>query len=118
MSDQQVRAAGTEAQQLLLNKQANIFLFDLKNEASEHGFKPSESWTLQLATEAELAAIKKTYYPVVSIRLQPHALLSVYQQVKIRLQQPLTPADEELTVNELTSNEKYYLAAYPARVIR
>ena len=55
-----------DAQQSLLAGQVNLFLFDLKNEANEHGFKPDESWNLQIATDDEIISLKKQYHPVIS----------------------------------------------------
>lgn len=118
MSDKQAFVAGADAQQLFLNNQINLFLFDLKNEASEHGFKANESWALQLATEEEILSLKRLYYPVVSLRLQPDDLLKVFQEVKNKLQQSLSKDDVSLTESDLAQNDKRHLAAYPLRSIR
>jgi len=107
-----------DAQSHFLKKQVNVFLFDLKNEAIEHGFKPDEYWELQMTTEAEVSVLKKHHYPVISLRLQPNALLKVYQQVKCKLQQSLSKGDIALTEIDLTRDEKNYLTAYPVRGIR
>ena len=100
------------AQQLFLAKQVNIFLFDLKNEASEHGFSANETWSLQLATQSELAQLKKDYYPLITTKLNPGVLLEVYQQVKNRLKQTLSHDEASLTERDLTRDDKTYLAAY------
>ena len=97
--------------------QANLFLFDLKNEATEHGFKADESWTLQLATTEEITDLKRVYYPVVSMRLQPIALLQFFHLVKTKLQQPLSKADLALTAVDLSNDGKDHIAAYPAKRI-
>jgi hypothetical protein len=75
VTTQQYSAAGT----------ADLFLFDLKNEASEHGFKADESWILQLSTDEEIADLKRQYYPVISSRLKPAALLEVFQSGKTKI---------------------------------
>jgi hypothetical protein len=118
MSNQQALAGSADAQQQLLTTQVNLFLFDLKNEATEHGFKPGESWNLQLATEDEKAGLKKLHHPIVSLRLAPHALLKAYQQVKAQLQQSLNKVDVALSAGDVANDEKKYLVAYPARHIR
>lgn len=98
--------------------QVNLFLFDLQNEAKEHGFKQNETWTLELASEHEIARLKRFHHPVVSLRLQSSALLEIYKSVKGRLKQALSTADVALTDSDLINNNKMHLAAYPARSIR
>lgn len=105
-------------QQNILTSQINLFLFDLKNEAAEHGFKTGETWALHLATEAEFAGFKKIHKPLVSLRLQAPALLDAFQRVKIRLQQSLSKQEMELTATDLLKNEVHHLVAYPVRSIR
>jgi len=114
-NQQQTRAGGADAQQQFLDKQASIFLFDLKNEATEHGFKSDGSWALELATDNEMTELRKIHHPVISLKLQANALLKVYQQVKSRLHQSLNTADLELSDIELATNEKKHLAAFPVR---
>ena len=119
MSTQQQALAGSaDAQQDILSRQVNLFLFDLKNEATEHGFKPDESWMLQLATDAEITDLKKLHHPVLSLRLQPEALLQAFQQVKNKMQQSLSKTDMSVTIGDIIDNEKKLLAAYPIRSIR
>ncbi|PTR00840.1 hypothetical protein C8P68_10168 [Mucilaginibacter yixingensis] len=115
MSNQQAHVGSADAQEQAMNSQVNLFLFDLKNEATEHGFKDGESWNLELVTETEMIDLKRHHYPIISVRLLPHALLKVYQQVKSKLQQSLTPAEASLTAGDLANTEKRHLAAYPAR---
>jgi hypothetical protein len=115
MNNFQNTAAGAEAQLRQPSRYASLFLFDLKNEASEHGFKSDESWTLQLATDDEIAGLKKNYYPLVSIKLYPDVLLDVFQQVKNKLHQALDKQEVGLTVVDLQNNGVNHLAAYPAR---
>jgi hypothetical protein len=115
MSNQQALASSADAQQQILTSQVNLFLFDLKNEASEHGFKADESWNLQMATEDEILGLKKQHHPLISLRLQPQALLQAYRQVKSKLQQSLSKEDMALTTGDLTIGEKIHLIAYPAK---
>ncbi len=118
MTNQQSLLGSTDAQAQLLNSQVELFLFDLRNEASEYGFRADESWNLQIATEDEVVSLKKEYHPVILLRLQPEALLLAYQQIKTKLHQSLTKGDLTLTADELSRDEKRQLAAYPARNIR
>lgn len=114
MSNQQALTGSADAQQNFLNKQANLFLFDLQNEAREHGFKDDDSWDLQLVTENEMIGLKRQHHLVISLRLQPQALLKVYQQVKSKLQS-LSNTDLALTAGDLSREDKSHLAAYPAK---
>lgn len=114
---QQTHMGDTDAQQHFLSNQVELFLFDLKNEAIEQGFKSGESWTLKLATGDEIIAFKKHHHLVISLKLQPYALLKVYQQVKSKLQQSLGKDDAALTVSDLARDEKTHLVAYPDRNI-
>lgn len=101
-NSQQTSAVGT----------ANLFLFDLKNEATEHGFKADQAWALQLSTVAEIAALKRLYHPLVTVRIDPAAMLQAYRLVKARLQQPLTDADDALTEAAIVRDELTHLAAF------
>ncbi|HEY9533977.1 MAG TPA: hypothetical protein VIQ77_05550 [Mucilaginibacter sp.] len=118
MSNEQALAAGADAQQLSVNNKVNIFLFDLKNEAIEHGFKSGETWSLQMASDNEIVDLKRIHHPVVSMRLKPNVLLQAYQQVKSKMQQSVDKTDIELSVNDLIREGKQYLTAYPSRIPR
>ncbi|QKJ30511.1 hypothetical protein HQ865_12335 [Mucilaginibacter mali] len=118
MDNQQALTGSADAQQHFLARQISIFLFDLKNEAAENGFKADESWTIQLATDAEMASLIRDHRPLVSLKLKPEALLNIYQKVKSKLQQPLSKEDITLSVTDLQNGEKKHLAAYPIRRVR
>jgi hypothetical protein len=111
---QTLPATDTDAQQHFLDSQTSLFLFDLKNEAIEHGFKTGDTWNLQLVTDGEIKQLKDLHRPVIALRLQPHALLTVFKQVKTKLQQSFSKDDDAITVNDLAVNEKKFLAAYRA----
>jgi len=103
------------SQSNLLAGTADLFLFDLKNEAMEHGFKTDEPWTLQLCSDNEISDLKKKYSPVISTRLHPDTLLSVFLLVKEKLQQPLHSSDLAITENNIARDEKKHLAAYSSK---
>jgi len=117
MRNEQVPVAGADAQ-LFLYKKVNIFLFDLKNEAKEHGFKAGESWHLEMAAENEIISLKRTHHPVISMKLKPEVLLPIYIELKKRMQQPVNKSEVEMATTDLIRDEKQYLAAYPARIQR
>lgn len=118
MSNQRALSGSAHAQQNSPGNQADLFLFDLKNEACEHGLKTGEYWNLRIATENEIINLKKEHHPVVSIRLQTHDLLRVYLQVKGKLQQSINDTDRTLTEADLARDEKKHLVAFPVRNVR
>lgn len=105
-------------QQNFLTDRVNLFLFDLKNEASAHGFRPGESWNVRITTENEIKVLRREHHPVLSLNLQSDELLKVYLEIKSKLQQSLSKDDMALTAEDLAKNEKRHLAAYPARSFR
>ena len=118
MSTQQALMGSADAQQNLLSEKVNLFLFDLKNEASEHGFKAGESWNIRVATDNEITGLRKNNQPVLSLKLQSNELLKAYLHVKGKLEQSISKEDMVLTADDLARNEKWHLAAYPARSFR
>jgi hypothetical protein len=117
MNNNEALVAGADAQKALTS-QVNIFLFDLKNEATELGFKSGESWNVQMATDDEMLSLKRAHHPVISLRLKPQALLNAYQQVKGQMSQSLNKVDTELSAVDLERDGKNHLAAYPSRILR
>lgn len=115
MNNERALVAGADAQQHFLDSQVNIFLFDLKNEANEHGFKLGESWHVQMVTDDEIASLKRIHNPVIYMRLKPPVLLHVYQQVKIKLKYLVNKDDATISVADVSRDGKNYLAAYPLR---
>lgn len=105
------------AQQLLEDKQVNLFLFDLKNEATERGFKSDNQWTLQLASDEEMAGLKRLYFPVVSLHLQSNSLLNIFKRVKSKLKQDLSDTELAIATADINRDDKKFMAAYPTKVI-
>ncbi|WP_214070571.1 hypothetical protein [Mucilaginibacter sp. dw_454] len=117
MSNEKALGAGAEAQQRLTS-QVNMFIFDLKNEAVEHGFKTGESWNLEMVSDAEITGLKRSHHPVILLRPKPDTLLKVYQQVKEKLQQALNKTEDAFTEIDLVRDGKINIAAYPSRISR
>lgn len=115
MNDYKHAFAGGMDTQQFLTRQVNLFLFDLKNEAKEHGFSIEDSWALQLVTDQEIESLKLNHHPIVSLSLGPDALLNAFQQVKGKLQQSLSKHEIELTISDLIRDDIKQMAAYPAR---
>jgi hypothetical protein len=115
---QHAPAGSADAQQSYLADQVNLFLFDLKNEAREHGFKAGETWVLQIVTDREISDLKRQHHPVIIAKLRQQALLPAYLQVKCKLQQSLSNTDLALTADDVERDNKKHLAAYPERNVR
>jgi hypothetical protein len=118
MNNQQSLIGSANARQNSPAGQVNLFLFDLKNEADEHGFKADESWNVRIVTDDEITDLQKMNHLVICLKLQPTDLLNAYLQVKRRLEQSLSKDDIALTAEDLNRSEKRYLAAYPERSFR
>ncbi|HVW15711.1 MAG TPA: hypothetical protein VHB54_17895 [Mucilaginibacter sp.] len=112
MDNYQQTLSGADARQLFLENQVTLFLFDLKNEACEHGFKIEESWFLQLATDEELTALRRDHHPLITVRLGSDILLKVFQQVKQALRQALDKSEASLTAQDLSQGSIRHLVAY------
>lgn len=95
-----------------LDQQTNLFLYDLMNEAKEHGFKADEQWTITMATLEERASIQKNYRPSVAVKLNPAELLVVSQQAKTRLKQSIKPEGDPAHIRDIIRNNYKYLVAY------
>jgi hypothetical protein len=114
-NNQQALAGDADAQRHFLTNQVNLFLFDLKNEATEHGFRTEDSWTLQLATEEQIIGLKRQHHPMISLRLHPDILLSAFRQVKTKLQQSLNKQELALTISDIGREGISQIAAYSSR---
>jgi hypothetical protein len=114
-NNQQAFAGDADAQRHFLTNQVNLFLFDLKNEATEHGFRTEDSWTLQLATEEQIIGLKRHHHPMISLRLHPDMLLSAFRQVKTKLQQSLNKQELALTIGDIDRDRISQIAAYSSR---
>ncbi len=115
MSNQQ--PAGVSALQLLEDKHVSLFLFDLKNEATERGFKHDNPWTLQLASDEEMAGLKRLHFPIISLRLQSNNLLSIFKRVRSTLEQALSETALAIAASDVARNDKKYIAAYPTKIV-
>lgn len=116
MSNQKNATVNAAEQQTILGK-VNLFLFDLKNEAKERGFKPHDSWILELATDNDLRLLRRSHHPIILMKLQPTILLRVYLQIKSKLNQAHSDTDLALTNKDITNNEQQYLVAYAVKNI-
>jgi len=96
--------------------QTMTYVYDLMNEAKEHGFKADDTWELSLVSETDRVRIQKDYYPAVVSKAFSDILLPVFQSVKSALHSPLSK-EEELMNNQtiLNSELKYIIAFNPKR---
>ena len=49
-------------QEQTIEIQTRLYVYDLMNEAKEHGFGADDAWQLDLVTEADKKRIQKDYY--------------------------------------------------------
>jgi hypothetical protein len=95
------------------DRQANEYLYELRNMAAENGFKPSEKWQLNLASAIEKAAIEKKYHATVAAKTSPEDLSAVFLLVQEALKQPETAAPDKKTID--LEQLEYLIAFCPER---
>jgi len=90
-------------------RQANEYLYDLRNTATENGFKPDEKWQLSLVTQADKAAIEKKYHAAVAAKANPEELAAMYEIVQAKLNQFGASVPDIKTIGR---EQLQYLIAY------
>ena len=96
--------------------QTMTYVYDLMNEAKEHGFKADDTWELSLVSETDRVRIQKDYYPAVASKAFSDILLPVFQSVKSALHSPLSKEEELMNNHTILTNElKYIIAFNPKR---
>jgi hypothetical protein len=95
-----------------IEREVRTYVYDLMNEAKEHGFKPEDQWTLNLVTEEEGIKIKRDYYPVVANKVSPEVLLQVFQSVKSELHQSLSKEELLMDTRSILNSDLNYIIAF------
>jgi len=99
--------------------EAREYVYDLENCGKEHGFNAEEGWELSLATTTERLAIEKKYFPTVSAKVAPEALLELLRLVKNKLVKIKYGLEKTLEHDNSTDNQLQYLIAFnPDRLRR
>ena len=97
---------------LSFHQQVNLYLYDLQNEAREHGFKNDDCWKIIMVTDTERIQIQRNYFPVVSQCLNPDVMWLFFHHVKTKLTQPLSKDEENVDVLTIIRDELKYIIAY------
>jgi len=99
-----------------VERQARTLVYDLMNEAKEHGFGAEDKWTLIVVNDQEQARIKKDYYPVLTNKPATDDLLQVFRSVKTELKQSLSKEESQMdTMTLLNEHLNYIIAFNPKR---
>jgi hypothetical protein len=98
--------------QQTIDKQTQLYLYDLMNLAKEHGFKADDNWEFSLASDAERVKIQKDYYPTNATKIFPEIGLQVMHGVKAQLKQSFTKEEQALDNRSVIAGELNYLVAY------
>ena len=101
-----------------IERQARTYVYDLMNEAKEHGFKEEDKWTLILVTEKERMQIKTDYYPVIVNKVPPEMLLQLFHSVKSELHQSLSKEESEMDYRSILNSEFQYIIAFNPKRFR
>jgi hypothetical protein len=97
---------------LTVEKQTRTYLYDLMNEAKEHGFKQDDQWSLSMATDAERSKIQRDYFPAVASKVSPEAMLEIFQSVKSELQQPLNAEEMQVDTKTILKKDFKFIVAF------
>jgi hypothetical protein len=96
--------------------QTLTYMYDLMNEAKEHGFKADDQWELSMVTESDKVRIQKDYYPAVVSKAFNGILLQVFQSVKSEMHIPLSKEEQEMDNQSIIKGDlKYIIAFNPKR---
>ncbi|MDN3551619.1 hypothetical protein [Mucilaginibacter aquaedulcis] len=99
--------------------QAKMYVYDLKNCASEFGFKADEYWEVGMASREEKSAIEKQYAPTLSASVLPEMLCEMLRVVRYKLTQQLVGSGKPIDLATIRQQHLQYLVAYsPNRVRR
>jgi hypothetical protein len=99
-------------QEQTVENQTRIYMYDLMNEAKEHGFKNDDEWQLSLVTDNEKTKLLRNYYPAIAAKIFPEILLQVFQSVKSRLSQSLSKEEQQLDTLSILKEDLKYIVAY------
>ena|SRR5580692_5843822 len=105
-------------QEQTIETQTRIYVYDLMNEAKEHGFNDEDKWQLGMVTESERTRIQRDYYPAVASKVYPEILLPVFQSVKSRLKQSLSKEEQEMDSGTVIREDLKYIIAFNPKRIR
>jgi hypothetical protein len=96
----------------MAEKQARTYVYDLMNEAKEHGFRADDKWKLSLVNEAEKHRLQKEYHPAIVNKVSPEAILEVFHNVKPALRQSLSKEDLLLDTKTILDDNLNYIVAF------
>jgi len=96
----------------LAEREARSYMYDLMNEAKEHGFKAEDKWSLCLVTKSAQEQIRKDYYPTVVNEVSPEILLKLFHLVKSGLQQSLSKEELLIDTKSIIDGQLHYIIAF------
>jgi len=95
-----------------VEREARAYMYDLMNEAKEHGFKAEDKWTLCLVTKSAQEQIKKDYYPTVTNKVPPEILLQLFHMLKSELHQSLSKEEALIDTKSILDGQLNYIIAF------
>ena len=98
--------------------EAREYVYDLKNCASEFGFKNDEGWQFSLVTDLEKTKIEKDYYPTISAHPAQEALLELFRLVKSKILLPINNLENSFDSNSLANKNVTHLIAFNPKLHR
>ncbi len=76
-----------------IEMQAKVYVYNLKNCASEYGFSAHEGWNLVPVTDYEKSSLERKYYPTLSVKVAPEQMAEMLRLVRDKLRS----SDQEQT---------------------
>jgi len=98
--------------------EAREYVYDLKNCASEFGFKNDEGWQFSLVTDQEKTKIEKDYYPTISAHPAQEALFEFLKMVKEKLMLPLNKEEYGFDPSSAVHKNVRHLIAFNPKMHR
>lgn len=103
---------------LTIEFQAKIYVYDLKSCAREFGFKADEHWEVSVASRKEKSAIEKQYFPTLSASVLPEMLCEMLRAVRFKLTQQLVGSGQPIDLATIRRQHLQYLVAYSPNRLR
>lgn len=93
-----------------IEKEANLYLFDLQNFAREHGCKTNDNWQIEQVTLEEKAQLEKKYELTLVNKVLPENFRELLRLIRSKLN--LRSTDSDTGGNTPAQGNGQYLVAF------
>jgi hypothetical protein len=99
-----------------VERQANLYMFDLNNLALENGCQTDNNWEVKQATLDEKKELERSYQLTMSTKYLPEEMGEMLRLVQFKLNNPVLGKVNETTTNNSGGN--YLIAFHTGRLKR